>query len=424
MTRRQREIAELVAAGLTNREIAARLFLSERTVEGHVEQLLSRLGFRSRAQIAAWIAAGSPTPALEAARRRQAPPRWVWLATAGAAAIVIAGAFAVRVLTAAPTAAAPVVRAIVSGGGQPVALVADQSGDIFFIRGDRVWERAGGGSVRAVAGTGVAGFSGDGGKALEAQLDGPRSLAIDAAGDLFIADTGNLRVREVDASGLIRTVAGDGIAGSGGDGGPAPAAELQSPVGLAAGFGGLVYVADFDANRVRAFRPGGSIATVAGTGDQGYAGDGGQATSAVLNGPTALAVDSEGVLYLEDSLNQRVRRIDLAGVITTVAGDGSSGYRGDGQFATLAGLNLASGPLSRAGNGLAVDEQGDLYIADSLDNRVRIVDERSRAIQSLSSPGLSLPLGVAVGPDGSVYIADAGDQRVLQIVTAGDRPAS
>ena len=203
---------------------------------------------------------------------------------------------------------------------------------------------------------------------------------------------------------------------------------LNSPTGIAVGFGDSVFVADTGNNRVRMISPNGTITTVAGTGEAGYAGDGGVATQAVLNSPQALAVDAEGNLYVADSFNGRVRRVDLDGVITTIAGDGVQGYSGDGGPATQAGLNFATGPLSGAGQALALDMAGDLFVADGGNNRVREVDVGGviRTVAGTGRPGyagervsphsaLDLPLGVAVDSAGVVYIADADNGRVREL---------
>ncbi|MDQ3900600.1 MAG: hypothetical protein M3319_09200 [Actinomycetota bacterium] len=184
-------------------------------------------------------------------------------------------------------------------------------------------------TIITVAGTGSAGFSGDGGPATSAHLQNPEGVAVDSSGTLYIADYGNHRVRQVARDGVITTVAGTGRHGYGGDGGPATAAPLHFPYGVAVDSAGTLYIAEFGNHRVRQVTPDGVITTVAGTGSAGYGGDGGPATAAHLNRPCGVAVDDVGTLYIVDDYNDRVRQVTPDGVITTVAGTGSSGYSGD-----------------------------------------------------------------------------------------------
>jgi serine/threonine-protein kinase len=247
------------------------------------------------------------------------------------------------VMTSAPT-----------GFEHPVAVAVDGPDRVYVIDGNRV-RRLDAQAAPTVAGTEVPGFSGDGGPGTDALLSTPAAMAFDPEGNLYIADTGNNRIRRVGRDGIITTVAGIGRRGYGGDGGPAGLALLNSPAGVAVGFGDSVYVADSGNNRVRMISADGTISTVAGTGEPGYAGDGGLASQAVLNSPQGLAVDAEGNVYVTDSFNDRIRKIDLGGVITTIAGDGVPSYSGDGQPATQAGLSPATGPLNGAGEALALD---------------------------------------------------------------------
>jgi len=235
---------------------------------------------------------------------------------------------------------------------------------------------------------------------------------VDSAGNVYIADTLNHRVRRVDAAGTIATVAGTGEAGYVGDGKPGREAQLNLPTGLAIGFGDTLYIADTGNNVVRRLGPDGEIHTVAGTGEAGYRGDAGRAVDAVLHAPGGLAFDGEGNLYIADTLNQRVRRIDVSGQIETVAGTGVSGYLGDGRPGIYAELNLASNPLEGMGQSLAVDAQGDLFIADALNQRVRRLDLRG-VITTMAQ--MRTPLGLAVDTQGRVYVADAEDNRVRRI---------
>jgi pyruvate/2-oxoglutarate dehydrogenase complex dihydrolipoamide acyltransferase (E2) component len=273
---------------------------------------------------------------------------------------------------------------------------------------------AGGGG--APAGYSYSGFAGDGGPAATARLFGPQGLAVDAAGDLLIADSFNRRVRKVDPAGVITTIAGTGGSDSTGDGGPATSASLN-PTDVVADPAGDVFVAECANQRVRKIDPAGTITTIAGfTAVQGFSGDGGPATSAHFFCPIAIALDGHGRLLIADSTNNRIRAVDLTQAtptITTVAGSGSSTFSGDGGPATAAGIHLPTG--------IAVEPAGDILIAEWGSNRVRKVSpggtittlagrtQSSFAVNDgdggpATSAGLLVVNGVAVGHDGSVYI--------------------
>jgi hypothetical protein len=279
------------------------------------------------------------------------------------------------------------------------------------------------GELTTVAGGNGEGFSGDGGPATKARLDFPHGLAVDAAGRLLIADSGNERIRRVEGNGTIITVAGTGESGADGDNGPAAEAELDSPVDVATGPGGEIYVAEADGNRVRRIDGGGRITTIAGTGVAGFAGDGGLATQAELDLPLALAVHGED-LYVADADNGRIRRIDtVGGTITTVAGNG--GEEGDGDLATTTALETP--------DNIAVGQDGTLYIADRAADRVRRVsrDGLITTVAGTGAPGFSGdggpgakarvagPNAVTVGADGTVYVGDTLNRRVRRIDATG-----
>ncbi|MER7625352.1 RICIN domain-containing protein [Streptomyces sp. NPDC126503] len=288
------------------------------------------------------------------------------------------------------------------------------------------------GRIRTVAGTGTAGFGGDHGPALSAQLDSPREVAVDRAGNLYIADSENHRIRKVTADGQIDTVAGTGTAGFSGDDGPAGAAELNCPYGVAVDRAGNLYIADTDNHRVRRITPDGQIRTVAGTGTPGFSGDGGPATAAELNGPYGVAVDGAGALYITDAENHRVRKVAGDGTISTVAGTGTDGFSGDGGPATSAKLDF---PLS-----VVADSTGTLYISDHNNHRVRRVagDGTISTVAGTGSDGfsgdggpatsaeLNYPFGLAVDRVGALYIADYVNNRVRKVATAAmaELPAS
>ena len=310
-----------------------------------------------------------------------------------------------------------------SGRSLPAGMVLDADGNLYVAESGshRVRRIDSAGFVSTIAGTGRRGFTGDGGPATSASLDLPSSVALDAAGNLYVADRGNHRVRRIDAAGVITTVAGTGEPGYSGDGGPATAARLNAPSEVALDAAGNLYVADTRNHRVRRVDPAGVITTIAGTGERGYSGDSGPATAARLDSPWGLALDVAGNLYVADVDNNRVRRVDPAGIITTAAGTGALGYSGDDGPATEAWLHWP--------HWVALDAAGNLYVADTLNHRVRRIDPAG-VITTVAGTGvagnsgdggpaaaaqLDTPLGVATDPQGNVYIADAGNDVVRVI---------
>ena len=280
------------------------------------------------------------------------------------------------------------------------------------------------GDIHTYAGLGMAGFTGDGGQATAARLSAPSCVASDAAGNLYITDRANQRVRKIDTTGKISTIAGVGAAGYSGDGGSAILAKLKNPSGIAVDSAGNVFFADMGNNRIRKISASGTITTVAGTGAARFSGDGGPAASAAINHAEGIAVDSKGDIYVSDTGNNRIRMIDAAGIIKTVAGTGAAGFSGDGGPAISAKLNR---PV-----GIALDAAGKLYIADCYNQRVRVVS--SGGITTLAGdgmPGLSgdgghamsaslrFPSGVSVTAAGTVYIADWHNQGVRVVNTSG-----
>jgi len=277
------------------------------------------------------------------------------------------------------------------------------------------------GIITTVAGNGTPGYSGDGHAATSAQLNSPYGVAADAGGDLFIADAGNLRVRKVTAGGTISTVAGDGGCCYPGDGGQATSTELTYPQSVALDPWGRLYIADSGAARILKLNSSGTIATVAGNGSAGYSGDNGAATSAQLSSPTALAIDGSGNLYVADTDEARIRKVDAGGAIATLVG----GAINDGGIAALGLLNQPAA--------VASDTIGNVYIADTFNHRVRKVTP-SGSISTVAGTGesgfagdgraavnaqLNSPQGVAADSAGDIYIADTGNERVRKVDTTG-----
>jgi streptogramin lyase len=250
----------------------------------------------------------------------------------------------------------------------PDAVALDGSGDLFIADTGHaeVREVSTSGIITTIAGNGQSGSSGDGGPAVRAKLEAPDGLAVDSAGDVYVSDRVTNRIRKISPSGIITTVAGTGTAGFSGDGDPATNAELNGPAGLAFGPDGTLYVADQNNQRIRAISPTGIITTVAGDGQPGFSGDGGPATDASLDDPQDIVVNQAGDLYIADTLNGLVREVTPNGVITTVAGGGNYQYLGEGGSATQAGLaQVPSVSLDQDGN-LLIGTSNDLSNYDSL----------------------------------------------------------
>jgi serine/threonine-protein kinase len=255
---------------------------------------------------------------------------------------------------------------------RPIGVMVDRAGDLYIAdtSNNRVRRVDADGRIITVAGTGQNGFSGDNGPATQAQLYYPEDVAIDGAGNLYIADRTNNRIRRIGTDGRIITIAGTGQNGFSGDNGPATQAQFDGPFGVAVDATGNLYIASPGNSRVRRVDTHGRIITVAGNGQAGFSGDNGPATQAQLDTPARVAVDPAGNLYIADSYNNRVRRVDTNGRITTVAGNGQAGFSGDNGPATQAQL---SNPY-----GVAVDAAGNLYVADCDNNRIRRVDTDGR----------------------------------------------
>jgi uncharacterized protein (TIGR03437 family) len=277
------------------------------------------------------------------------------------------------------------------------------------------------GMIATIAGNGFGSFAGDNGPATNAELSQPSGAAFDSAGNLYIADLFNNRIRKV-ASGTITTVAGNGTPSFSGDNGPASSAGLNLSVGIAVDGDGNLYIGDQYNHRVRKVS-GGGITTVAGNGTPGFAGDNGPPGSSQLTLPQSVAVDGAGSLYIADYGNNRIRKV-TNGVISTVAGNGTAGFGGDNGAATSAELY---GP-----SGIAVDSAGNLFIADTINNRIRRVSKGvittvagngKPALSGDNGPAtnaeLNGPRGIAVDSAGNLYVADTGNNRIRLLTPSG-----
>jgi sugar lactone lactonase YvrE len=363
----------------------------------------------------------------------------------------------------------------------PNTLAADAAGNVYFSAAlyapnlSRRVLKLSGTTITVIAGNGIGGYSGDGGPATSAQLRDVAGIAVDPAGNVYIADDFNSTIRKISPNGIITTIAGTGTWGYSGDGGPATGAQLSAPLAVAADGSGNLYI--LDNSRIRKVSPGGIITTIAGNvvsgyylaglavdrvgnvyftglsncefgggcetsriqkvspngiittvarGTSGYAGDGGPAANAQLNDPSALAMDGAGNLYIADSDNNRIRRVSPDGVITTVAGNGTYGYSGDGGPAS-------SGRLSTP-TGLAVDSTGNLYIADTDNFRIRKVSSAG-ILTTIAGNGTFNYLGdggpatggqlseelhaITLDGAGNLYIADQFNLRVRRVSANG-----
>lgn len=259
--------------------------------------------------------------------------------------------------------------------------------------------------------TGTAGYSGDNVAAKSSKLNKPYSVALDAGNNVYIADFSNNRVRKVDAvTGIITTIAGNGTASSTGDGFPAVNATLNNPSGIAIDKNGNVYVSEYSGNRVRKISAStGNISTFAGNGTPAFSGDGNLAVNASLKSPFGLAIDTAGNVFIADALNHSIRKVNTSGYITTVAG--SSQIAGGGFIDNVA---ATSGRLNKP-YGIAVAPNGDLYIGDNGNNKIRKVTYATGIISTYVSTGLITPYGVALDAGGNVYIADMGNNKIKKV---------
>ncbi|MFI7292020.1 RICIN domain-containing protein [Streptomyces anulatus] len=307
----------------------------------------------------------------------------------------------------------------------PYGIAVDSTGTLYFsdYSNHRVRRVTTDGKISTVAGTGSAGYGGDGGPAATAQLNCPREVAVDSAGTVYVADAANNRIRKITTDGKISTVAGTGAAGSGGDNGPAASAQLNKPFGVAVDSTGALYIAEFGSHRIRRVTADGKITTFAGTGVAGSGGDGGPAGSAQLNTPYAVVMDRDDAVYIADSGNHRVRKVGSDGKISTVAGTGAAGFGGDDGPATAAKLNKPYG--------IVLDTTGTLYISEYANHRVRrvAVDGKISTVAGTGAAAfggddgpaaaakLNSPFGLAVDCVDTLYIADHLNNRIRKIAS-------
>ena len=295
------------------------------------------------------------------------------------------------------------------------------------------------GFITTVVGNGTGGYSGDGGSAFQAQIQAPEDVVEDDWNNLFVVDFGNHCIRKINAAGIITTIAGNGSGGYSGDGGPARLARLENPYDAAVDIAGNLYIADYSNQRIRKVNTNGIITTVAGNGIAGFSGDGGPAVDAQLWAPIAVAVDASGNLYIGEYLNSRIRQVDTSGTIRTLAGNGTWGYSGDGGLAIEAQLNR---PM-----GITVDASNNLYIADRWNNCVRKVHTNG-VVTTVAGNGAAgfdgdggpaaaaqffNPSDVVTDAVGNLYIGDQDNHRIRKVafpanlagaMTAGDIPFS
>jgi sugar lactone lactonase YvrE len=310
--------------------------------------------------------------------------------------------------------------------GHPTGLAEDSTGNVYVTdRRGVIWKVDLLGEASIIAGTGYRGLASAGIKALQSSLGRPENVEVDSLGRLYVPDSVNHVVVRLDPDGRLTRVAGIGTPGYRGDGGPALAAELYEPYDVNLDSQGNIYIADYMNHRIRRVTPEGVISTVAGTGTRGYSGDGGAAVASQLNGPYGIAVGPGDDLFIADSYNHVIRRVDASGVITTVAGLGRPGYAGDGGPAQEAMLN--------APQALAFDKMGRMYIADEHNHAIRMVSPEGmistvigNGQAGFSEDGvlavqgqLSDPEAVIVRHDGSLLIADADNGRLCGVTSTG-----
>jgi len=279
--------------------------------------------------------------------------------------------------------------------------------------------------INTIAGTGVGGYNGDGIQATAAELNNPDGMSLDNSGNIYISEPTNSRIRKITPTGIISTIAGNGTAGYSGDGLQATATEINNPTDVVVDSHGNVFIADEHNHRIRMVNTSGVISTVAGNGTAGYSGDGFQATAAELDYPAGVYVDAAGNMFIADYMNSVIRKVNTSGVISTIAGNGGIGYTSDGVAATSSELNY---PI-----GVTTDPAGNVIIADNSNNRIRLVNTSGiistiggNGVIGFNGDGgaatsaeLNWPTRVSVDAAGNILIADWGNGAVRQINTSG-----
>jgi len=305
----------------------------------------------------------------------------------------------------------------------PTGVAADSAGNIFIAdsANQRIREVSGG-NIMTIAGNGSYDFGGDGSAGVDAQIDSPAGVATVPTGGFVFSDLGNQRIRRVDSGGNINTIAGTGSCAYDGEG-LATTHSLCYPYGVARDSAGNVYIADSNNQRIRKVDTSGNMSTIAGNGTAGFSGDGGAATAASLNYPSGVAADAGGNVYIADTGNQRIRKVNTTGTISTIAGNGNVGFNGDGAATGHRLYNPAA---------IAVDSSGNLYIADTDNELIRKVSGGNmttiagNGTEGFSGDGIALnvaldgPSGVAVDSAGNVYIADTYNQRIRKVDTSSN----
>ncbi|HTB32456.1 MAG TPA: T9SS type A sorting domain-containing protein [Bacteroidia bacterium] len=274
----------------------------------------------------------------------------------------------------------------------PTAVYADNTGNIYISDwgNNKLRVVNSNGVISTLAGIGVNGYSGDGGPSTAAELCGPMGIFADASHNVYMADIGNGRIRKIDTSGIISSIAGNGAYGFSGDGGSALNAEFEDPAGICGDKSGNIYVADEFNNRVRKISKSGIISTVAGSASRGYSGDGGPATGAELYYPSSVAVDDSNNIFIADESNNAIRKVNSSGIIFTIAGNGIGGFTGDGGPSNTAELFNAAG--------VGVDNSGNIYITDGFNERTRKItpDGKISTIAGTGLAGYSASFDVAI----------------------------
>lgn len=448
LSRRELEVAALVADGLTNRDIANRLFISERTVDGHLEHIREKLEVNTRAQVAAWVARQesgiAPSAAIAAPASRVVPrPRLVahprmWTAAALVLALLAAGVGVLRLTTPSPLTVQTIAgiqaskngqdgdytgdgnRAIHAAMNRPSDVEVGSDGAIYIADyGNNAIRRIVGGVIGTTVGRGTDPLT-QGAPATNVKLQFPSSIALDPAGNLniLVTHSGALEVWAVLPNSTMSLVVSLGHSRG------ATSSNYKVPIGgLAIAPDGTMYIADRAENRVWLRTPDDHLSIYAGSGVAGFNGDHGAATEAALWGPMGLALDQRGNLYIADTGNNRIRKVDANRIITTVAGSGTYyDDRGDGGPATDARLGFAFG--------IAAGRDGTVYIADTGNNRVRKITPAGR-IEAVAGTGRSgfwgdggpalhaefvAPEAITLDPTGGLLIADTGNHRIREVL--------